>query len=284
MKKYIYTLIAAVAMLSLAGCSLEEYNPSSASADSEWTTLAGFEKKVNDCYFDFIRIVYGQAEDVFVPLSECGTDLWGYTKDVNANSSNGWCQVATYTSFGASNGQLAEAYSGFYGTLSACNGAIAYASKVQRASEEAVNALVAEAHYLRAHALFNIVEFWGGKYLPTGLLEEALINLPSSSVNDFYDVILADLEFAMKYLPVKQEVRGHVTRAAAYHLYAKACPTGWPEPLRLRRPRARTSSRRPRLRQTILSTTQPLLVSAFTATSKTCSPTRTTRTTRKHYS
>ena len=225
MKKYIYTIIAAVAMLSLAGCSLEEYNPSSASADSEWTSLAGYEKKVNDCYFDFIRVVYGQAEDTFVPLSECGTDLWGYTKDVNANSSNGWCQVATYTSFGASTGMLSEGYAGFYGTLSACNAAIAYASKVERASEEAVNALAAEAHYLRAHSLFNIVEFWGGKYLPTGLLEAALIELPSSSVNDFYDVILKDLEFAMKYLPVKQEVTGHVTRAAAYHLYAKACLT-----------------------------------------------------------
>ena len=49
--------------------------------------------------------------------------------------------------------------------------------------------------------------------------------LPCSSVNDFYKVILEDLEFAMKNLPITQEVKGHVTRAAAYHLYAKACLT-----------------------------------------------------------
>ena len=29
----------------------------------------------------------------------------------------------------------------------------------------------------------------------------------------------------MKNLPITQEVKGHVTRAAAYHLYAKACLT-----------------------------------------------------------
>ena len=41
----------------------------------------------------------------------------------------------------------------------------------------------------------------------------------------FIKVILEDLEFAMKNLPITQEVKGHVTRAAAYHLYAKACLT-----------------------------------------------------------
>ena len=49
MKKYILLFTFAFALLSLTGCSLDEYNPSSASADNEWTTLAGYSKKVNDC-------------------------------------------------------------------------------------------------------------------------------------------------------------------------------------------------------------------------------------------
>ena len=222
MKKYILLFTFAFALLSLTGCSLDEYNPSSASADNEWTTLAGYSKKVNDCYFDFIRIVYGQAEDTFVTISECATDIWG----VIADRSDGWAQAATLVGYGASTGQMSEAYSGFYGTVSACNGAIDYAPKVTGASEADVNALAAEAHYLRAHALFNIVEFFGGKYLPKNATSDPLKVLPMSTVNEFYeDVILPDLEFAMKYLPVKQDVTGHVIRAAAYHLYAKACAT-----------------------------------------------------------
>ena len=79
--------------------------------------------------------------------------------------------------------------------------------------------------FIRAHALYNIVEQWGGKYLPLEPMNSPISVLPCSSVNDFYKVILEDLEFAMKNLPITQEVKGHVTRAAAYHLYAKACLT-----------------------------------------------------------
>lgn len=223
MKKYLFSIAVVTVLLSLTGCSLEEYNPSKISTDQEWRTEAGYEKKVNDCYFDFIRIVYGQAEDTFVALSETGTDIWACPKeDV---SSSGWDQVASYSNYGETTGMMGEAYSGFYGTLSACNAAIYYQDKVENASADKINALAAEAHYLRAHSLFNIVEFFGGKYLPTEPLTAPLKVLPTSSVNDFYKVILEDLDYAKKYLPLKQEVTGHVTRAAAYHLYAKACLT-----------------------------------------------------------
>ena len=222
MKKHIILFAFAAVLLGLSACSLEEYNPGAASADNEWTSLAGYSKKINDCYFEFIRIVYGQAEDTFVPLSESATDIWGTFTD----RTDGWAQVATLVNYGANTGMMGEPYNGFYSTLSACNGAIAYAKKVTGASEAEVNVLVAEAHYLRAHALFNIVEFFGGKYLTQDEIGGPLKVLPMSTVNEFYeDVIFPDLEFAMKYLPVKQNVTGHVIRAAAYHLYAKACAT-----------------------------------------------------------
>ena len=53
-------------MLSAYGCSLDEFNPSGISTEQEWSTPAGYEKKVNDCYFDLVRIVYGQAEDIMI--------------------------------------------------------------------------------------------------------------------------------------------------------------------------------------------------------------------------
>lgn len=133
--------------------------------------------------------------------------------------------MASYDGLGASTGQQLEAYSGFYATLNSCNAAIQYADIVEGLSENEVNALVAEAYFLRAHSLFNIVEYFGGKYLSTDYTATPLSVLPMSSVNEFYDVIIKDLEFAMQYLPISQSVRGHVTRAAAYHLYAKACLT-----------------------------------------------------------
>ena len=64
MKRYkIMSLAAASMLLSATSCSLDEYNPSGDTPENEWTSAAGFEKKINDCYFDLVRIIYGQGED-----------------------------------------------------------------------------------------------------------------------------------------------------------------------------------------------------------------------------
>ncbi len=208
---------------SLSSCNLDEENPSAISTVQEWSTASGYEKLVNGCYFDLVRIVYGQAEDTYIIASEGGTDIW---QDVNGGNKGNWSRALIYSNdFGSNTYMFQEAYSGFYGCLSQCNAAIAYKDKAQGLTDDEKNALVAEAHFLRAHVLFNIVEYWGGKYLPTEPVTSAITYLPLSKVNNFYDIILADLDFAKKYLPVSQSVRGHVTRAAAYHLDAKAALT-----------------------------------------------------------
>jgi hypothetical protein len=222
MKTYNYLFAVLACSFMMSSCSLDEYNPSAISTKEEWTTADGYEKLVNGCYYDLIRIVYGQAEDTYVICSEGGTDIW---QDATDGSNGNWSKALRYTDFGASVGMFNEGYCGFYGCLSQCNAAIYYADKVQGITEDKKITLEAEARYLRAHSLFNIVEYWGGKYLPTEPLSSPITSLPNSKVNEFYKVILSDLEFAMKNLPLTQSVRGHVTRAAAYHLYAKACLT-----------------------------------------------------------
>lgn len=204
----------------LTGCSLDEDNRSNVPTDKEWSTAEGYEKLINNCYYDLVRIVYGQAEDTFVSMAETGTDIWQHT-----GCGGGWQQMASYDGLGASTGQQLEAYAGFYATVNSCNAAIQYTDIVQGLAKDKVEELVAEARFLRAHSLFNIVEYFGGKYLATTYTETPLSVLPMSTVNDFYKVILEDLDFAMQKLPMAQDVRGHVTRAAAYHLYAKACLT-----------------------------------------------------------
>jgi len=218
MKTMKYTMAAATLMLVATGCSLEEENLSNVSTDQEWSTASGYEKLVNGCYFDFIRIIYGQAEDTYVLLSECGTDIFC---DGRGGSNGGWSDVQTYA--GSNYQGWSEGYCGFYACISACNAAIAYADKVTGLSQDEVDALVAEAYYLRAHSMFNFVEMYGGKYLSLTPMEEALKVLPMSTVNEWYDAILSDLKFAMQHLPVSQTITGHVERGAAYHLYAKAC-------------------------------------------------------------
>ncbi len=223
MKKNILFYMAGAAMFLLpSSCSLDEFNPSGVSTDQEWSTAEGYKKKINDCYFDMIRIIYGQAEDTYVMMSETGTDIW---QDANPGGTNGnWSKVMRYTDFGPAVGMFNEGYTGFYGTLSSCNAAIYYADKVQGLTEDERNQWSAEAHFIRAHALMSIVEYWGGKFMPLTIGEHPT-KLPCSTVNEFYATIMADLEHAMKYLPMQEREPGSVTRGAAYHLYAKACLT-----------------------------------------------------------
>jgi len=219
--KTIKFISLAFLLLFAWGCELDEVNPSSVPTDQEWRTAAGYEKLVNGCYFDLIRIVYGQAEDTFVVNAEGGTDIWQDTDPTGGNGN--WSRLMRYD--GDFGGLLGEAYQGFYATVNACNAAIDYATKVQGLSQERIDALVAEAHYLRAHSLYHLVEQYGGKYLSETYTASPVSSLPCSTVNAFYEVILKDLEFAKQHLPVRQEVFGHVTRAAAYHLLARAALT-----------------------------------------------------------
>ena len=47
MKKHkLLSISAVIMMLSVYGCSLDEFNPSGISTEQEWSTPAGYEKKV----------------------------------------------------------------------------------------------------------------------------------------------------------------------------------------------------------------------------------------------
>lgn len=114
MKKInIWILAASVLLLGVTtSCELDEENPS---GDTElaWSSIAGYTKKINDCYFDLVRVIYGQAEDSFLLEAEGGTDIWA---DVNENGTNGnYSKLMRYEDFGAACNLMNEGYDGFYG-------------------------------------------------------------------------------------------------------------------------------------------------------------------------
>ena len=98
MKRHkLLSIALASTVMFTTGCSLDEYNPSGVSTDQEWSTPSGFEKKVNDCYFDLIRIVYGQAEDTYLMVAEGGTDIW---QDANPEGTTGtWTSMMSYEEY-----------------------------------------------------------------------------------------------------------------------------------------------------------------------------------------
>ena len=93
-------------------------------------------------------------------------------------------------------------------------------------SEAELNKWGAQAHYIRAFAYFRLVLFFNNiplvldAYMPDSKKE-----LTCSSINDVYEVIISDLQFAEQWLPVKwtgpMMKGGAFTKGAAKTLLAK---------------------------------------------------------------
>ncbi|HPE55334.1 MAG TPA: RagB/SusD family nutrient uptake outer membrane protein [Bacteroidales bacterium] len=82
---------------------------------------------------------------------------------------------------------------------------------------------IAEARFIRGLMYFDMVRAWGGVPIVTSTNPE--LNLPRSSAEEVYNLLLADLEFAANNLPVKSSYDpidvGRATRGAANALLAR---------------------------------------------------------------
>lgn len=201
----------------LSSCSLDEWNPSTVNVETAYKYQDGYESLINYCY-DGMYYFYGKVDGI--GAMEMGTDLW-------INVGNNETGFTLYNSnMSADLGTLRVLWRGMYATVNYCNTAIFYADQVEGYnSEEAKNAKVAEAYFLRGWANWHLVEQFGGVSLTTlPLTETGAINNPERSTEEeFYDLIIADLEFAAAHLPdVNNSERGRVTKKAALAMLAKA--------------------------------------------------------------
>lgn len=213
-----------IAMLGLglftSSCSLEEINPSGVTVDKVAANKAGFNKLVASCYFDLSRYFYGRN---LLLVTEGGTDIW--TADLNSNSNQNYMK---YASGGAMSVDMAKDYwNGAYDAINYCNIVILRANQVQDfSSEQEKNALVAEAHFLRALYYFHLVEQFGAVPLSISETDAPVLESFRTPQLEVYEkVILPDLRFAVDNLPVTVAVAqaGRPSKKSAIGLLAKAC-------------------------------------------------------------
>ncbi len=87
-----------------------------------------------------------------------------------------------------------------YRTISLANNVITQIDVVD--DIDLANKYEAEARFLRAHAYFNLVRLWGGVFIVDHPISGAEAKeIDRSSVEDVYDFILTDLQFASNNLP-----------------------------------------------------------------------------------
>src|SRR5688572_12708279 len=216
--KSIYTVCLVIALIATAtSCrKLDEYNPSGSTADAVWSTPEGILTLVNATYADQ-RNYYGKEDAVL--MSEGGTDLW-----FNANKASYANQLTRYESFtSASSGTSRNSFRTFYKALNLCNAGIDRIRNVQFPTIEERNQREGELRFMRAFYLWHIVEFYGGVRLKTTETKEPELTAVRSSVAEFYNVIIEDLQFAKDNLPVSWgNEYSRASKKSAYGLLARA--------------------------------------------------------------
>lgn len=221
--KYIQSFLLIVIFV-FAGCSsfLDEENISGQSAEDYFATAVGYESLINGCY-NTLKSVYNTTN--YNVLSQLGTDI-ATQNDANAPS---LATINKYLLYQSDNGFVYTQWTNLYAALKNVNAAIDRAPNVITKAQDPRDGMdekilaqyVAEAKFLRALYLFDIVRNWG--QAPLILHEPTTIDTESrlDSGDQFYIQILQDLEDVLNStLPMRQpdDEYGRVSKAAAKHL------------------------------------------------------------------
>lgn len=120
--------------------------------------------------------------------------------------------------------------------IKAANFIINYAGRTQNVSPEEINTAIAQARYWRAYSYFYLVTTWGK--VPVMLEEKIDYNAPLETEEKIYELIVEDLKFAEKNLPVlyteapfgRNGINIAVSEGAAKATlsYVYMCMAGWP--------------------------------------------------------
>jgi hypothetical protein len=211
---YRHIILGLALAAGLASCKkqLEEYNPGGLTAESVFTTPAGFEAGVNAAY-SYNRWIWGKEAGYH--LYEAGSDLWmSGVDDPNA-------ELTQYTSgLNPANPIITTMWSKMYSAVNLCNALInragdaGLAPAVQRTRE-------GELRMLRAWYYHTIVETWGGVHFTLQETQGIITTANRTPVDTFYKYILSDLRFAVANLPNTTTDNGRITKPAAEAFLSK---------------------------------------------------------------
>ncbi|UZD22913.1 RagB/SusD family nutrient uptake outer membrane protein [Algoriphagus halophytocola] len=187
--------------------SLLDEEPKTIVSENFYQNASDFDAATNAIYFP-LRMVRSEQ----IAVLSAHTD-WGYGRGSRA-------QYNDFDGFNPTNiNAAASRWNSFYKGIRNANIVIEKAPLSEELTEDEMNGFIAEAKFLRALTYFDLVRNWGGVPLRT---EQNISDkdVPKSSVEDVYSLILSDLEAAETGLPTAAAEPGRPTQWAAKTLLA----------------------------------------------------------------
>lgn len=190
---------------------LTEYNPSGLTAEAVYATPEGFDALVSAAY-GYQRWWYGK-EEAF-NISEMGTDIW------MSAAGDVWPDLSQYVNLQATNSAIRDEWTALYGGINLCNAGI---KRINGAGYPPAmrNQREAELRFLRAFYYWHIVETWGGVHFTLDETQGIITTANKTPVEQFYQQIFEDLQFAVANLGNTTTQYGRVTKPAAMSFLAR---------------------------------------------------------------
>ena len=205
MKKILILFVSALLAVSCSGF-LEEQVYSQHTPDNAYNTPEGANKALAACY-SWLRHSFDNKWSA--GFGELGTDeATSYNDSYGDHES----QLDDYT-YTAEYDWIDAVYGSCYGGIKCCNIVIDLVPNTM----EGYDLMVAQAKFLRAVYYFELVNLYGGVPLwLTANADKDNLELPRSSVEEVYEVIISDLTEAEEVLPAVKVWDGEAGRATKY--------------------------------------------------------------------
>jgi len=219
--KYLMFIALAAITLNFSSCSLEEFNPSGATADVIFSTEEGLNTLVNAAYVNLESQFYGREDMVLFIVG--GNDLF-----INIGNGTYGRQMSKYQETTPAVGQFYNDFNRFYEGINYCNAGLERIEGVEFMSQDEKDSREGELRFLRAYYYWHLVEIYGNCDLRTTETKTFDQYAYRSPYSDFYDLIISDLQIACQKLPVDPYPStdvGRATKKAAYGLLARTALT-----------------------------------------------------------
>jgi len=187
MKKIIF-IISVILFFGSCDDILEE-KPKSIASETFYNTAEEIASAVNGIY----EPIHGSGFVSYFTLLEALPD--------NVYGKGSLATINEYQGFSTANiTNMGSVWTAVYKSIRNANVVIKNAPNATKASEKEIAQFVGEAKFLRAFNYFVLVRLWAGVPLRT---EETMteIDIPRSSVDEIYQLILSDLKYAEEHLP-----------------------------------------------------------------------------------
>lgn len=208
-----------LAVMSLASCELDEYNPSAGSSTLEhFNTWAGLQTQ---CYSTLYNELYSKID--FLVVSECGSDLW-----INPANTSYSEEVFYYNGLGVAKSEMNKAWQQAFSVIATCNSVINNASSVTGGNADDIKVLSAEAKCIRAFMHLTLVTYFGPIPLCTNEVGEVTTAPVRNTLEEVYTSIITDLKEASEDLGVTPYGNNYarVSKKTALGLLARAYAQG----------------------------------------------------------